>query len=745
MIAYDESNRLFFLETPHTSYILGIVDEEGFPGQVYYGARIPREDVSYLMRTKEPPFVPSENARERGSFLDRFPSEYPGNALGDYREGAAEVLDGDGHRAVQFLYKEHRIYDGKPGLEGLPATFAKENEAQTLELVLEDPVLRLRAVLLYTVFADTDAIARSVRLVNDSDRPVRIEKVMSLALDLEPEESLGPWQVLTLHGSWARERQMDFRPLGYGKTSVGSTKGESSHQEHPFLGLASAGITQESGIIYGFHFLYSGNFLAQAEKTQFDSVRILLGIHPANFEWTLAPGEHFQAPEAVCVCSLQGLGGMSRSLHDLYRGHLIRSPYLHRERPILINNWEATYFDFNTEKLLSIAREAKKSGIEMLVMDDGWFGKRDDDNSGLGDWTVNEKKLPGGLKYLVEEVNRIGLKFGIWMEPEMISPDSDLYRAHPDWAIAIPGRVPCRSRNQFVLDLSNPQVEEYVWSCIESVLGSANIAYLKWDMNRQLTDLGSAYLPADRTGELCHRYMLAVYRLQERLITRFPNLLLENCSGGGARFDPGMLYYSPQIWCSDDTDAAERLGIQEGTALLYPLSTMGAHVSDCPNHTVGRVTPFRTRGHVALSGTFGYELDITRIPEEDRAQIPAQVATYHRLHELVREGDYYRIASFRENGFYDCWMSVRKDRSEALLTFVQVRNRPNAVSRRIRIPGLDPAKIYRIEGEIPGEPAPEVLCHGQALSGAVLANAGILLKNPWGDFGSILLHLREWA
>ena len=546
-----------------------------------------------------------------------------------------------------------------------------------------------------------------------------------MAFDMDCED----YEMLTLHGSWARERQIERRAIGYGKQSVGSTRGESSHQEHPFLALVSEDATQEHGSVYGVHFVYSGNFIAQVEKNQFDSLRVVMGIHPQDFGWILQKNEIFYAPETVIVYSADGLGGMTRTLHDFYRSHLIRSPYKDKKRPILINNWEATYFDFNTEKLIAIAKEAKKCGIEMLVMDDGWFGHRNDDNTSLGDWQVNEKKLPGGLKYLVDEVNKIGLKFGIWFEPEMISPDSDLYKKHPDWAIALPERVPCRSRNQFVLDLSRKEVRDYVFEMVASVLHSANIEYVKWDMNRQLTDLGSRFLDREHQGELLHRYVLGVYELQERLITEFPNLLLENCSGGGARFDPGMLYYSPQIWCSDDTDAIERLKIQEGTALIYPLSAMGAHVSDCPNHTVGRVTPFETRGNVALAGTFGYELDITKIPEADRIMIPEQTAMYRKYNDLVREGDYYRIASYTQNHEFDCYEVVAKDKKEALVTFVQVINRPNYHSRRIKLKGLLENVRYRIEG------------YDGIYYGDTLMNAGINIKNMWGDFQSTLLHV----
>ena len=407
---------------------------------------------------------------------------------------------------------------------------------------------------------------------------------------------------------------------------------------------------------------------------------------------------------------------------------MIRSRYLHQKRPVLINNWEATYFDFDTDKLLAIAKSAAEHGIEMLVMDDGWFGHRNDDATSLGDWFVNENKIKGGLKHLVDEVNKLGLKFGIWMEPEMISPDSELYRKHPDWAFAVPERTATLSRNQYVLDLSRKEVRDYVCECVHNVISSANIEYVKWDMNRQLTDIGSVEFTGDRQGELAHRYVLGVYELQERLVNDFPDLLLENCSGGGARFDPGMLYYSPQIWCSDDTDAIERLSIQEGTELIYPLSTMGAHVSDCPNHTVGRSTPFMTRAHVALAGTFGYELDITKISEEERAMIPEQVSMYHKYNDLVREGDYYRVASYRENGLYDCWMVVAKDKSEALVTYVQVLGRPNVHSRKIKLLGLDVTAGYRLDGT------------DEVYGGDLLMNAGMLVEDMRGDYMSRLYH-----
>lgn len=722
-IIFDEKQQIFALQTPNASYMMGIVDGK-YLGHIYYGKRIDNIGGYYLLRTGEPPFVPSENLREKGSFMDAFPMEYSVGGVGDYRESCIELRSAEGYRGCEFHYIGHEIKKGKQPLTGLPSTFGNEDECETLEIMLEDEVLNVKLLLSYSIFSDSDVVVRSARVCNAGEEPVYLEKVYSACLDMDDKN----FEMLTLHGSWARERQMEKRPLGHGKQLVSSIRGESSHQEHPFLALMTPETTQETGEVYGMHFVYSGNFLAQAELTQFNAVRMTMGIHPYGFDWKLNQGDVFTAPEVVLVYSASGLGGMSRTLHDLYRGHLIRSPYLHKKRPILINNWEATYFDFNEDKLLSIAAEAKKCGIEMLVMDDGWFGKRNSDNCSLGDWKVNRDKLPNGLSSLVEKVKEIGLAFGIWFEPEMISPDSDLYREHPDYAIQLPGREAVQSRQQYVLDLSRQEIVDYVYEQVATILRSADISYVKWDMNRQLTDVGSIALESDRQGELFHRYVLGVYQLQERLVTEFPDLLLENCSGGGARFDPGMLYYSPQIWCSDDTDAVERLRIQEGTALLYPLSTIGAHVSDCPNHTVGRITPFETRGHVALAGTFGYELDITKISEEDREMIKEQTKLYHKYHELVREGDYYRIASFRENHNYDCWQVVSKDKKEALVTYVQVLGEANYHSRRICLQGLSPEAIYRLEET------------GEEYGGDLLMYGGILLPKLWGDAKSKLLH-----
>ena len=692
-VTFNEEKKIFRLDTEKSTYVMG-VSPEGFLGHIYYGDRLFMEADNYLLRMEEPPYTPSVNKREKSAFLDFFPMEYPTGGIGDYRESCLNIRNAAGNMGCELHYTGHEIYKGKKGLKGLPASFATEDEAETLEITLKDADLDLEVVLSYTAFEKENVITRSVRVQNQGKEDLRIEKILSACLDMDNEN----FSMLSLHGTWARERHIQTGELHYGKQVISSARGESSHQEHPFIALVTNGTEQENGKVYAMHFVYSGNFMAETELCQFDNLRMTMGINPEEFSWLLTPGEEFQAPEVVIVYSGNGLGAMTRSYHDFYRNHLIRSKFKYEKRPILINNWEATYFDFNTDKLLDIAREAKKCGIEMLVMDDGWFGKRNSDNCSLGDWKVNEEKITGGLKHLVDEVNKIGLQFGIWFEPEMISPDSDLYRAHPDWAIQIQGREATQSRNQYVLDFSRPEVRDYAYECVASVLRSANIAYVKWDMNRQLSDLGSSYLPKERQQELFHRYVLGVYELQERLVMEFPDLLLENCSGGGARFDPGMLYYSPQIWCSDNTDAVERLMIQEGSALIYPLSVIGAHDSDCPNHSVGRVTPFETRGHVALAGTFGYELDITKIPEEDRALIPEQTATYNKYRHLIQQGEYYRIASYRENHKYDCWALSSQDKKEVLVTYVQVLGVPNSHSRKVFLRGFDPKVTYRLEG-----------------------------------------------
>ena len=730
-IFYNEKDKAFKLRANNTDYMMKVC-EEGYLAHIYYGNKVPDEDLTYLLRLDESPFTPATNDRDRASFMDTLPFEYPCFGIGDYRESAFKIMDANGMSTCDLRYVSHKMYEGKPKLEGLPATFAtEESGCSTLEITMYDKYADIEVVLIYTAFNKLDVITRSAVITNKGEKPFKITRALSACVDFDTDKM----DMITLNGSWARERAVERCRLHHAKQLVDSCKGESSHQNNPFVALCDNNADEDKGEVFGFNFVYSGNFYAQAEVTQHKKTRFLMGINPLDFEWLLEKGESFTCPEVVMVHSDEGIGKMSRTFHDLYRNNLIRGEYKDKRRPILINNWEATYFNFDTDKLIDIAKEASKLGIEMLVMDDGWFGHRDSDNSSLGDWFVYEKKLKGGLKYLVDEVNKLGMKFGIWFEPEMISPDSELYKAHPDWAIQIKGRPLTLCREQYVLDYSRKEVRDYVYGMMRKILDSANIEYIKWDMNRQLTEVGSTTLPADRQRELWHRYVLGVYDLMDRLTTDYPHILLENCSGGGARFDPGMLYYSPQIWCSDDTDAIERLKIQHGTSMCYPCSAMGAHVSDCPNHTVGRNTPFKTRGHVAMVGTFGYELDVTRIPQEDRDAIPAQIEEFNKFNKLVRTGDHYRIGNMFEDNTWDAWEFVAKDKSEALFEFVQVFARPNERSRRIKLKGLEPEAYYYEESE------PD-----KKISGAALMNAGINIAKIWngdglyGDFCSKILH-----
>lgn len=714
MIQYYDEEQIFKIDTQNSTYVMGVVGGK-YLAHLYYGQRMACGDLGYLLD------FPEENLRdvsvgngEKVSFLDKLPQEYPCHGTGDFGQSCLKVRGGKGNWGVDLRYAGYEIMQGKPELEGLPATFGEDGE--TLAVFLEDGCLGLKVRLLYSVFPEIDCVMRSVFVENQGEDTLYLEKVLSACLDMGE----GDYEALSLTGSWARERHITRQKVDVGVQLIESAKGISSHQHHPFYALVSEHAGQESGEVYGMHFVYSGSFQGVVEKSQFGSHRMVMGIHPQDFCWQLRPGEGFQAPEVVLVYSGAGLDVMTHNLHELYREHLLPQKWVYRKRPVLINNWEATYFDFDRDKLLAIAKEASEHGIEMLVMDDGWFGHRERDDSSLGDWKVNEEKLQGGLKKLVDEVNALGMKFGIWFEPEMISPDSDVYRAHPDWALQLPGREPAQSRNQLVLDLSRPEVREYVYESVAGILRSANITYVKWDMNRPLTDVGSSYLPGERQGELMHRHTLAVYELQGKLCREFPDLLLENCASGGARFDPGMLYYSPQIWCSDDTDAIERLAIQEGTQLLYPLSVIGAHVSDCPNHILGRHTPFETRAVVAMSGTFGYELDITKIPEEDRGAIPAQVKRYQTYAPLIQRGDYFRIASYQENHYFDCYQVVSKDKKLSILMFVQVLAQANKVSRSIRLKGLAKDKEYCVNGKV--------------YSGEALMKAGMVMKRLHGDF-----------
>ena len=723
MITYLENERQFQLDTPHASYVLTVA-EEGYLLHTYWGKRIAPQDLTDLLRLSDPPFVPAKNERERASFLDCAPFEYPCAGIGDYREPAI-VLE-DGAFACDLRYVSHRIYNGKYAPRCLPHTWG--NGCETLEILMRDEPTGLEVKLHYTVFEGIDAVIRSVSLENCGSRDLMLRRVLSASVDLDDDR----FEMITLYGSWARERQAERLPIRHGKQRIDSTRGESSHQYSPFFALVRPETTEESGEAYGFTLIYSGNFTAQAELTQFCQTRAQIGIEAGSFAHCLSTESEFDAPEAVLVYSAEGLGGMSRTFHRLFTDHLIRSKYRYTERPVLINNWEATYFDFDLEKLKTIADEASRLGIELFVLDDGWFGRRDSDNCSLGDWVPDQRKLPGGLKPLTDHITGKGMRFGLWFEPEMISPDSDLFRAHPDYAVGIEGRPRTQSRAQYVLNYARRDVRDAVWAQMKEILDTVPVSYIKWDMNRQLTEVPS---PA-----FYHAYMLGVYQMLERLVTEYPDILLESCSGGGARFDPGMLYYSPQIWASDDTDAKERLRIQYGASLFMPPSAVGSHVSVCPNHATGRVTPFETRANVAMFGTFGYELNVAQLSDDEKAQIPEQIARWHSISRLIRDGRLYRLGNpFAPTGFaaqqnadYDAWIFVSADQSDAVFTYVQITAEANMKSRRIRLAGLLPDAVYAYE------------LSGKAYqkTGAYLMQCGVMLPNLWGDMTSVQLRLR---
>ncbi|MGI5959164.1 MAG: alpha-galactosidase [Massiliimalia sp.] len=740
MIQIDEKRNLFTLQTKHSTYQMK-VDQYGFLLHTYYGSTVEDIDLSYTICPADRGFSgnPYEAENNRSYSLDTFPQEYSTFGRGDYRSSALYVVNSDGSYDCDLRYCSYEIIKGKPALPGLPATYGTEDEVETLKITLQDPVTKLTVELSYSVFADRDMITRSAVITNHGDTSVKLEKALSCCVDFQVPHDM---DVMTFYGKHCHERGVERTPVRHGKIVVDSVRGASSHHQNPFVILCDHKADETHGNCYGFSFVYSGNFVATTELDQIDQVRFTMGIHSDGFEFTLQPEEQFQTPEVVMAYSEQGLGQLSRNYHKLYQNNLCRGKYKHARRPILINNWEATYFQFDDDKLVKIAEDASKLGIEMLVMDDGWFGKRDDDNSGLGDWFVNTNKIKGGLDHLCKRINDLGMKFGIWFEPEMISEDSDLYRAHPDWCLCTQGRKGTRSRYQFVLDMSRDDVIDYLYKVISDILDSANIEYVKWDMNRHMANVWSAQLPAERQGEVYHRYILGLYRLLERLTSAYPDVLFEGCSGGGGRFDAGMLYYSPQIWCSDNTDAIERLDIQYGTSFGYPVSAMGAHVSACPNHQTGRISPLYTRGVVAMSGTFGYELDINKMTPREKEIVKEQVETFKSLYDLISYGDYYRLSNPFEEKEYTAWMFVSEDKTEALVNYVQVRARSNASVRGIFLEGLDDASVYQVNGMMyVGEE--ETKLPVQELSGSALKKAGLMMPMISGDYTSVQYQLKK--
>ena len=720
-IIYDEKLKTFHLFNENFSYIMKVLPN-GQIGNLYCGRKIsPKKDYSYLLETVSRAMASYVFEKETTLSLEHVRQEYGVYGSSDYRFPAVEILQKNGSRISDFRFQSCRIQPGKPKFSGLPATYTEDDsEAETLILVLKDPVTEIQLELFYTLFSGAGILARSARFINQGKEPVHLLKAMSFCLDLPDCQ----YDWIQFSGAWSRERHPRQRRLEQGIQSVGSMRGHSSHEHNPFIILKRSNADEFQGEVMGFSLIYSGNFLAQAEVDTHDTTRVLLGIHPEWFDWKLEPGEEFQTPEAVMVYTDRGMNDMSQTFHRLYQKRLARGYWRDRERPILINNWEATYFDFNEEKLLKLAKTAKEAGIELFVLDDGWFGKRCSDQAGLGDWKANPERLPQGIPGLAAKIENLGMKFGLWFEPEMVNKDSDLYREHPDWILSVPERNQCHGRNQHVLDFSRKEVVDRIYEMMAEILKSGAVSYIKWDMNRSITECWSPALPADRQGEVFHRYILGVYDLYERLTSEFPKVLFESCASGGARFDPGILYYAPQGWTSDDTDAVERLKIQYGTSYCYPTSSIGAHVSASPNHQVNRSTPLSTRANVACFGTFGYELDLNRMTDQELAQVKEQVDFMKNWRKLLQFGKFYRLVSPFE-GNIGAWMTVSENQNEAIVGWYRILNTPNPPYTRLRLAGLDPEQLYQVseDGEVLGE-----------FYGDELMYVGIITSD--GNFGS---------
>ena len=717
-ITFNETTRIFTLTTAPTTYQMQ-ADAQGYLLHLYYGARTAGE-MDYLLNYGDRGFSgnPNSAGSDRTYSLDALPQEYPSLGTGDFRNYALNIENADGSQCCNPVYITHEIAAGKYTLKGLPFVRAEENEAETLKIILEDPVTKVELHLLYGVLEKEDIITRSVIIKNAGKAPVTVKKAQSACLDFLH----GDYDLIKFYGRHAMERNMERMPVSHESTRIGSRRGTSSHQYNPGVILAGKNTNEDSGSCYGMLFVYSGNFLVEAEKDQYDQTRIQMGLTDELFAYPLEAGAEFIAPEVILSYTNKGLSRLSQQYHHCIMNHICQGKYVHANRPVLINSWEAAYFDFTGDTIVELAKEAKALGIDMVVMDDGWFGKRNDDNSSLGDWYVNEEKLGGTLTKLIERVNAEGVKFGIWIEPEMVSEDSDLYREHPEWAITIPGRKPVRSRNQLVLDFSRKEVRDEIFKRICAVLDQGNVEYIKWDMNRSLADI---YAP-----NVTYDYVLGVYDFLEKLTNRYPDILIEGCSGGGGRFDAGMLYYTPQIWCSDNTDAINRTRIQYGTSFFYPVAAMGSHVSAVPNHQTGRVTSMHTRGVAAMSGTFGYELNPALLNAKEKAEIRAQLAQYREYQELIREGDYYRLSNpFQDN--FAAWMVVSDDRSKALVSVIRLTAEANPPAAYVTLKGMEEDAFYREKTT------------GKVYPGAALMEAGILLPAAVSEYEAYQIELER--
>lgn len=683
-----KNNNTFHLQGRNISYIMA-VDSFGNLIHIHYGRKLHDKDYDKT-NTK---YVNWAAYDENNITLENTQQEYPSYGHTDLRNPAYTVKNVDGNSISQLKYKDYTIKENYiPEIEGMPSLFIENKSAQTLEITLEDKISGVEVVLSYSVFDDYDVILRNTRIHNISDSTIEIDSAYSANLDI----AKGNYDLIYFSGGWGREREFCRSEIQQGaKIDISNARGGSGHTLNPFIMVSEHNADEDKGNVYGFSLIYSGNHSSMIECDQYGNIRVQQGINPFMFKWTLEKDESFVTPQCVMCYSENGIGGLSRELNDVYRTNLCRSKWADKDRPILINNWEATYFDFDEDKLLSIAKRAKEAGVELFVLDDGWFGTRNDDFSGLGDWTVNYDKLPSGIDGLAKKINDIGLKFGLWFEPEMVNPDSDLYRAHPDWAISVPNRISSLSRNQLILDLSRDDVCDYIITAVSDVLKSANIEYVKWDMNRPMTDM-----PYEGYN---HKYTLGFYKIMDAITGAFPNILFEGCSGGGGRFDAGVLAYMPQIWTSDNSDAAARLKIQYATSMGYPVSAISAHVTAVPNHQNGRITSLKMRADTAYAGVFGYELDITKMSDTELAEIKKQVETDKKLRTLMRTGDFYRILSPYETN-YCSWEMVSKDKKEVFFYSAKIFSVANSHDIRIKLKGLDAEAKYMdtVTGEVYG-------------------------------------------
>lgn len=735
MSLITEEEGVFHLRGQYSSYVFYVLND-GRVMHLYWGAGIREINLDSLISQ----FFRGDSFNGRNTdfdgMLDSFPSEYPTYGTSDFRTPAIEVENIDGSSIVDLRFQKYNIFKGKKKLVGLPGVYTEsDNEAETLELTLIDNISKLEVVLSYSIFENSDVIIRSVKLNNKGKSNIKINRVLSTSVDLK-ENSM---EMIQLSGSWARERRMFREKLLPGSRIIDSTRGESSHQQSPFIALVDKNTTEYEGRVYGFSFVYSGNFIAQADLDQFGTTRILMGINPFDFNWTLKPGESFQAPEVAMLFTGKGLHGLSSQYHNIYSKRLARGVFRDKERPILINNWEATYFTFNSKKIIEIASKASEAGIELFVLDDGWFGHRDSDNSSLGDWFSDTKKLPEGIAGLSDMVNKKGIKFGIWVEPEMISVDSELYKRNPDWCIHVPNRDRTEIRNQLVLDITREDVRNYIFDILFKLFSGSNISYVKWDMNRPLTEMGSSKLPAFRQREFIHRYNLGLYDLMDRVTTAFPNILFESCSGGGARFDAGMMYYMPQAWVSDNMDPLDRLKNQWSTSYVFPPIMMGAHVCSSPNHLSGRVTPLKTRAAVAMSGAFGYELDITKLSEDEVLEIKEQVEFFKLVRGVVQFGEFYRYLSPYENDAAS-WGFINVEKSEAFVMYTVTEREANQEIQTLKLYGLDLTADYLvIEGYEEGLKGRNG--KGVVLGGDFLMNCGLRVPDSSCPLDSFVWRL----